>query len=291
VLIRVNVDNPGDRITEFGAGAKLYWARDNASATGAFTDASGSTALVATQTQYEIIDTTGAVGHYYRTRIGNTGGTSFDTWSDVFQAGAPGAYASIDALREFLQLPDFSRDNVLSDLLARVTDKITLSLGFDFFRHPAVTGTEIRTYDGDNRSWLHVTQGINSLTLVRLAVATGYTYSSLAATDWKLRMPVQAGGPYLSLELTGVASYPTIYTGHDTLELTGVFGYLTIPAAIEQATLMWAADLYRLGAGGGSPLSATGEEFGQARFIGGMPRFTWETVEEYRKLHQGALVA
>jgi hypothetical protein len=38
-------------------------------------------------------------------------------------------------------------------------------------------------------------------------------------------------------------------------------------------------------------LSATGDEFGQARFIGGMPRFTWETVEDYRSRHYGALVA
>lgn len=291
MLLRVNVDNPGDRITEFGAGAKLYWARDNTSPTGAFTDASGSTPLVATQTQYEIIDTTGAVGHYYRTRIGNTGGTVFDSWSDVFQAGAPTAYSTVDALREFLQLPDASRDNVLNDLLLRVTNKINLSLGFDFFRHPAVTGTEVRLYDGDNRSWLHVTQGIASLTLVRLAVATGQSLTSLVAADWVLRSPVQTGGPYLSLELTGVGSYSRLYWGHSTVELTGVFGYTAIPPAIEQATLMWAADLYRLGAGGGSPLSATGEEFGQARFIGGMPRFTWETVEEYRKLHNGALVA
>lgn len=294
MLLRINADNPGDKLTEFGAGAKLYWARDNASAAGAFTDASGNTALVATQTQYELLDSTGAVGYFYRTRIGNTGGTSFDTWSDVFQAGAPTAYATVDALREFLQLPDDSRDNVLSDLLRRVTvriNKFLSSAGFDFFRHPAVTGTEIRTYDGDNRNWLYVTQGITSLTLVRLATTTGATPASLAATDWKLRLPAQYDGPYLTLQLTGVAGYPYLYSGYDTVELTGVFGYTAIPDDVVQATLMWAADLYRLGAGGGTPLSATGEEFGQERFIGGMPRFTWETLEDYRKRHAGALVA
>lgn len=291
MLIRVNVDNPADKITEFGAGAKLYWARDNTSATGAFTDASGSTTLVAGQTQYEIIDTTGAVGHFYRTRIGNTGGTLFDSWSDVFQAGAPTAYATVDALREFLQLPNTDRDNVLADLLLRVTTKIDNSLGFDFFRHPAVTGTEVRTFDGDNRSWIHVRQGITSLTNVELAYITGGAYSVLAAADWVLRNPLNEGGPYLDLELTQIGAHTRIWAAYNALRLTGVFGYTSIPPDIEQATLMWCADLYRLGAGGGSPLSATGEEFGQERFIGGMPRFTWETLEDYRSRHNGALVA
>jgi len=297
VLLRVNVDNPGDKITEFGAGAKLYWARDTASPVGTFTSASGNVTLVATQTQYEIIDTTGAPGHYYRTRIGNTGGTLFDDWSPVFQAGAPDTYATVDALRELLRLPDDSRDNQLADLLRQVTAKINgpppYGLGFDFFRLPAVTGTEIRTYDGDNRSWLQVKEGIVSLTTAEIAPTTGSSYSALAAADWVLRSPVQAGGPYLAVELTGVGAYTRIWSGYNIIRLTGVFGYASIPDDIVRATLSWAADLYRLGAGGGSPLSATGEEFGgvETTFLGGMPRFTWETLESYRAKHNGALVA
>jgi len=298
VLLRINIDSPSDKLTEFGAGAKLYWSRDNTSAAGAFTSATGSVTLVSTQTQYEVVDGTGAVGHYYRTRIGNTGGTAFDTYAPVFQAGAPTAYATIDALRELLQLPSDSRDNLLSDLLLRVTDKINLSLGFDFFRHPAVSGTEIRLYDGDDGDTLTVEQGILSLTGIRVAGATGGTYSALAAADWRLRWPVQNGGPYLALDLTKTGNFPTWYSGYDTVELTGVFGYPAIPPAIEQATLYWAADLFRVGAYGGSQFgtsSAMGggvglEEFGQSRFAGGMPRITWETVEDYRARHRTWLV-
>lgn len=290
MLIRVNVDNPGDKITEFGAGAKLYWARDNTSATGAFTDASGSVTLVATQTQYEIIDGTGAVGSYYRTRIGNSAGTVFDAWSDVFQAGAPKAYATVDALRELLQLPDDSRDNLLADLLVRVSEKIDINLGFDFYRHPAVSGTEVRLVDHNGSDRLIYQPGIVSLSQVRTAAYTGGTFSILTSTDWHLRLPAGPGGepPYLAVRFGTYAPY-----GYDTVELTGVFGYPSIPAAIEQAALHWAADLYRVGAGGGIAGAGVGiEEFGLPRFLGGMPRIAWETLEDYRRRHtEGLLVA
>lgn len=291
MLLRINADNPSDKLTEFGAGAKLYWYRDNTSATGAFVDVTGSVALVSTQTQYEIVDGTGAVGHYYRTRIGNTGGTSFDTYSPVFQAGAPQTYASVDALRELLQLPDDSRDNLLSDLLLRVTDKITLSLGFDFFRHPAVTGTEIRTYDGDGSGTISEIQGFASVSQVRWTSVTSGTWTTAVAADHLLSSPVATGGPFLFLKVSDVGAIPYWYSGYATVEVTGVFGYLSIPSPIEMATLYWAADLYRIGATGGIVGSGVGlEEFGQPRFLGGMPRITWETVEDYRARHKTWLV-
>ena len=281
----IGVDDPADLLTGYGAGAKLRLER---AADSAFTTPVevATPTLVAGTTEYEVWDANGTPASYYRYRFSDTGGTSFSSYTVWGQPGAPRAYATVDALRELLQLPDDSRNNLLDDLLRRVTDKINLSLGFDFFRHPPVSGTDVRTYDGDDTGILTVTQGILSLTGVRIAGSTGATYASLATTDWKLRWPVQDGGPYLALELTAVGSYPTFYTGYDTVELTGVFGYPSIPPAIEQATLYWAADLYRLGAGGGSPLSATGEEFGATRFLGGMPRLTWETIEDYRARHK-----
>jgi hypothetical protein len=288
--IIVNVDDPADLLTGYGAGAKVRLERAADAAFTSPTEVSTQT-LVAGTTQYEFWDAAGTPASYYRYRISDTGGTTFSSYTVLGQPGAPTAYASVDALRELLRLPDDSRNNLLADLLVRVTDKINLSLGFDFFRHPAVSGTETRTFDGDDGTVLTVTQGILSLTTVRVAGTTGGDYSSLTTTDWKLRWPVQAGGPYLALELTGTGNFPAWYSGFDTVELTGVFGYPSIPPAIEQATLYWAADLYRLGAGGGSPLSATGEEFGQARFAGGMPRITWETLEDYRARHKTWVVA
>ncbi len=287
--LNVSVDDPTDLLALYGAGAKVRLERDTTSAFGSPVEVSTQTLVVGTTT-YEFFDPTGTDASWYRSRYSDSAGTLFGGYSDGFQAGAPTAYSTVDALREFLQLPDASRDNTLADLLLRVTTKINTSLGFDFFRHPGVSGTEVRLYDGDNGNMIRVPEGIVSLSLVRSASSTGGTYGSLTAADWRLRYPTQPGGPYTAVILTGVGAYRYWYAGFDTNELTGVFGYESVPEDIEQATLMWAADLYRLGAGGGSPLSATGEEFGQERFVGGMPRFTWETVEDYRKRHAGALV-
>jgi hypothetical protein len=280
VLIRVNVDNPADKITEFGAGAKLYWARDNTSATGAFSDATGNVALVATQTQYEIIDSTGAVGHYYRTRIGNTGGTSFDEWAPVFQAGAATAYATLDALREYLNPPDNSQDNLLSDLLADASAYLDTKIGRDFYRHPQITGTEIRTFNGSASSFLPVAAGMVSLTLVELATQTGGAYTSLAATDWALYpFELSPEASYSALVLSNVGNYPYWYSGIATVRLTGVFGSASVPAMIRKATLDLAREWYRQGPGGGGPVGVN--QFGTPIFGGGLPLSVKQAIDQY----------
>lgn len=282
MLIRVNVDNPGDKITEFGAGAKLYWARDNNSATGAFTDASGSTTLVATQTQYEIIDTTGAVGHWYRTRIGNTGATLFDEWSPPFQAGAASAYATLDALREYVQLPNNARDNLLSDLLVDASGYLDAKIGHDFYRHPAVASApdEVRTYDGTGGDTLIIRSGIIELTSVEVAAQTGGTYNTLTATDWVLGPPDKPStDPYWYIAVSNTGSYPYWYRGYNTIRLTGVFGWPSIPPMISKATLDLAREWYRQGPGGGGPVGIN--QFGTPIFGGGLPLSVKQAIDLY----------
>jgi hypothetical protein len=301
VLLRVSVDGVGDKITEFGAGAKLYWYRDNTSAAGTFTDATGNVTLVATQSQYEIVDSTGAVGHFYRTRVGNTGGTVFDTYGNVFQAGALSSYASVDDLREIVGVPDNSRDNLLSDLLLRCTVSITNALGWDFFRHPQVTGTEVRLYDagdyvqgsgggqGNSLYNIYEQQGIQPVPAptVRVAFRTNQNLISLASTEFFLRGQFEVGGPFHRLAVTDLpTSVPYFGRGFGTVEVTAAFGYASVPADIEQATLAWASDLYRLGPGGGIPSTAMGAtEGGFGSFVGGMPAFTYGVVHGYQERH------
>ncbi len=287
--IRQSVDAIDDVIATRGAGARIEIQRDTTSAFAAPTNLTPKV-LVAGQSQYEIYDPAGVTGNWYRTRLTTTTGTEPSDWV-AFRAGAPVTYATIDALRELLQLPDDSRDNLLSDLLLRVTDKINLSLGFDFFRHPAVSGTEVRTYDGDNTGTLAEQQGFSSVSQVRWTSGTGGTWTAAVAADHLLSGPVAPGGPFLFLKVSDVGAIPYFYRGYGTVEVTGVFGYLAIPPAIEMATLYWAADLYRIGASGGIVGSGVGlEELGQPRFLGGMPRITWETVEDYRARHKTWLV-
>lgn len=291
----INVDDPGDILTGYGAGAKLILERDTSPAFNAPTEV-GSIPITAEQSQYEQWDASGEPTHWYRSRYSDAVGANFSAYSDPFQGGEVRAYASVDSLRELLQLPDDSRDNLISDLLRRVTDKINLSLGFDFFRHPQVEGTETRYFDGGGSEVISLQQGFLEVTGITVASGTGATPVALDPTHHYLRSPVQNGGPYLELVLSDIAPHTHWYRGHRTVAVTGVFGYPSVPPAIEMATLYWAADLYRIGAYGGSQfgpglggstgMSAGLEEFGQPRFAGGMPRITWETVEDYRRRHK-----
>lgn len=291
VQLIVNVDDPDDLIAGYGAGALVRLERATSSA---FTDSLeiDTEPLVSGTTQYKFWDTAGTDAHWYRSRYSDSTGTTFSEYSDGFQPGSPHAYATVDSLRELLQLPDDSRDNVLSDLLVRVTDQINLTLGFDFFRHPAVSGTEVRTLHGDGSDTITFKQGIYSLTSVQIGTGTGAAYSALTSADWRLRWPLQDGGPYLALQLTGVGNYPIWYTGFDTVELTGVFGYPSIPPAIEQATLLWAAALFRFGSGG-HQTGASFEEFeidNRIRYAAGAPWGVKQTLDEYRAKHKGWMV-
>jgi hypothetical protein len=277
VLVRVNVDNPADKITEFGAGAKLYWYRDNTSATGPFTDATGFVALDPAQTQYEIIDSTGVEGHYYRTRVGNTGGTLFDAYAPVFQAGAKSAYATLDASRELLDFPDDTPNNVVSDLLIQASSLIEEKCGGRrFYRSPQVSGTEIRTYDSSDlyRNGTTLVEDIVSLTTVELAWLTGGSFTALAGTDWFL-YPARPdpGWPYTELRLSDVGSRYTFPAGYRVIRLTGVFGWPAIPPVVEAATREMAQELYWKSRGG----RQVGLEFGR------LPTFVDEAVRIYRR--------
>lgn len=278
MLIRVNVNNPGDKITEFGAGAKLYWARDNTSPIGTFSDGSGSVTLVASQTQYEIVDTSGAVGHYYRTRIGNTGGTLFDEWAPVFQAGAISAYATLDDLREYLRPPDDTDDNLLSDLLVDASEYINERCERDFYRHPQVSGTETRVLNGSGTRRLWVRPGIISLTSVELAGGTDETYSLLAAGDWGY-WPPDAEASYDALILSDVGVYEKWYTGIATVRLIGAFGWEEPPSMIKRATLDLARQRYQQAHGGAETLGVNA--FGTPILATGLPLSVREAIERY----------
>lgn len=257
LLLRVNVDAPDDVLRDYGAGAKLYWARDNTSSTGSFADASGSTAIVDGQSQYEIFDATGQDGHWYRTRVGDSGGTSFSAWDGPFQGGSLLAYATVDALREALELPDHSNDNYLADVLRRASAIIDAECGRDFYRHPQVSGTEVRTY--------HVTSvtdtiedDIISISQVEYAPATAEPYSILAS-GYVLVPSVVDNVPYDALVLTGLGAITQFEAGYATVRLTGVFGFETVPTIVEAATIQLAVETWAVEHGS----RTVGLEFGR----------------------------
>jgi hypothetical protein len=290
--IIVNVDDPDDLLVGYGAAAKVRLER---ATTSAFADATevATATIVSGQSQYEFWDSGGSASSWYRSRYSATGGAPFSEYSDGFQPGAPSTYASLDDLREMLRVPDDSRDNQLVDRLREVTRAINGELGFDLFRHPAVSGTEVRTYDGRHTGRVVEPAGITSVSAVRYADVSGAAYASLTAADWYLRWPVDTGGPYLSLALSDESVLDYWPRGFATIEVTGVFGYERVPDDIRMATLLWAADLYRVGSLGGNQSSAyTGGVSGGlpdfttgTRFVGDAPTFAWRTIQRYKQAH------
>lgn len=282
-LLRVNVDAPADKITEFGVGAKLYWYRDNTSATGSFADASGSVTLVGDpdpQTQYEIVDPTGQVGHWYRTRIGTSAGAPFDEYGPVFQGGATGAYATLDNLLEYVKPPNDEQNNLLSDLLVASSAWLDKKVHRDFYRHPQISGTETRTFDGTGSTRLFVRAGIVSLTTVSLAELSGGAYTALASSDWFLG-PDQPEDSYDYVQISDQSAYYTwpLARGYRTWQLTGVFGFATIPEDVVKATLDIAREWYRQGPGGGGPVGLN--QFGTPLFLQGTPNIANDIVAAY----------
>lgn len=267
IRFNTNVDRADDDIRDYGAGARLYWARDNTSGTGTFTDAAGSQVLVPGQTAYETFDSTGLDGHWYRTRVGDSGGTTFSGWSPPFQAGAIGAYAEVVDLREELKLPDDSKDNLLADYLADASEMIDDLCGRDFYRHPQVSGTEIRTYDlaadADR-----IVDDILSVTLVEYSLDTGLAFTALAGTDWVLEPSGES--PFSVLRLAELGTVGTFYRGHGTVRVTGAFGFASVPRSVRRATLDLAKELYQTGPGG----RTVGIDFG---------RLPWSVQKVVRK--------
>ena len=286
--IIVNVDDPDDLITGYGAGAKVRIERATSSA---FADATEIAALtlVSGQTQYEYWDAAGLDTSWYRSRYSATGGAPFSGYSDGFQIGAPRTYATLDALREYIKLPDDRDDNLLTDLLRQATDYLTTKMRRDVFRHPPISGTETRLFNGAGSSELAIPVGLipGSVTTIRVAGGTGGDFTALVAADWAIPETspyVGVGGtietrPASYLDLTDIAGVDSWYKGFATAEITAAFGFPAIPSMVEKATLDLAREWYRQGPGGGGPVGVN--QYGTPLFAAGMPKTVADAIAEF----------
>ena len=186
--------------------------------------------------------------------------------SDAITAVAPALedekpamqYRAVQALRETLGLPDNSRDNLLADCLRRASDWIGAECNRDFYRHPQVTGTEVRTYHLGAAA-TYIRDDIISLTTVEYPLGTGQAYTVLTAANYTLDPATVDGVPFDALYLSDVGILSSFSAGYATVRLTGVFGYLSVPGLIEQATLDLAREMYQQGPGG----RTVGVDFGR----------------------------
>jgi hypothetical protein len=277
--IIVNVDDPDDLLVGYGAAAKVRLERDTTSAFGSPVEVATQT-IVSGTTQYEFWDSGGTSASWYRSRYSATAGAPFSEYSSPFQPGNPTAYATLDALREYLNVPDVSSDNVLSDLLEDASRHLDEKCGRDFLRHPGVSGTETRTFLTERGNLLEVRAGIVSLDTVELAPYTGAAYSTLAADDWTLwPTDPEPYHSYSGVALTDTGSYRYWYPALAGARLTGVFGFAQVPPLIRRATLDLAREWYRQGPGGGGPVGVN--QFGTPIFGAGEPKSVRDAIEEY----------
>jgi hypothetical protein len=193
-------------------------------------------------------------------------------------------------LRETMDLPDTSRDNLLLDYLQDATAMIDQACGRTFFRIPQVSGTvtfHVDIVDPYATSLLrasgsgYTVEGypLDIVSLTTLGYREGEsdsTYTNLTAGDTGYYLdsshPSEAGDvwPYQDVRLSPNGSITRWYGGKRAIEGVGVLGFPRVPRAVRRACLDLAREMYRQGPGGG-PSQVGINQFGVPVFLQGMP--------------------
>lgn len=278
--IPIQVDDPDDLLNtgEYGAGAVIRL-QTSATEAGVYADVTGTgstptIALVAGTTSYTGRDPNGTSTSWYRTRYENSGATRVSDWTTSFLAGALTAYATLEDLLELTPEATTLSDNLLTDLLVRASAHIDARCGRDFYRHPQVTGTEIRYFDGDGTDVLRVRERIVSIST--LETGDGTTFSTVTAGTYYL----------LPYNLAPGESYAAIYSetafpeGRRTVRITGAFGFSEVPEIIRSGTLALARLML------GTVLTASGSAMGGAEY-GPVPVPALLPLDTYRAIEWG----
>ncbi len=286
--ITINLtETAADLITGYGANAKLYL-DSVATQNGSYSNVS-STVLVSGTEQYEFWDTDGTSSTWYKSRVGNSGGTEYSDYSSPFQATSLLAYATLAELRRVLALgsSDTGHDAHLTDLLSDVSLDIDGKTGRRFYRSPQVTGTTTvyfdvlehsaslafatrgkGTTDGQNLDIISITnlyvRDSETESYVEVASGdTGYylqagTGPGIAGTDW----------PYEDVILSPAGSYGCFPTGYRAVKLIGVLGFPSVPGVVRRATVTEAAERFRQSVSGGAAPQGV-NQFGTPMFLTG----------------------
>ena len=276
-------ETAADLLVGYSAGAKLYL--DSASSEGGAYSNVNSEALVAGTEHIEFWDSSGTSATWYKSRAGNSGGSSYGAYSDPFQATSLEAYASLMDLRESMELPDESRDPYLLDLLRVATEQIDMACGRKFLRDPQVSGDTVWYVDivksGRNRlvgaSNGFTTTGVplDIISITTLGIRDDEfdsSYTTIAASDTGYYLDAgEPGFPFANVSLspagTDYTSFPVGYRG---VELVGTLGFSAIPEAVRNACLDMAREAYRQGPGGG-PAQVGTNTFGAPVYLTGFP--------------------
>lgn len=183
IHLEVLVADTGDLLDAqaYGAGALLRW--ESGPAVGGVYAEGGTLPLVAGVSLYDVWDSAGLIGTWYRTRISDAGGTTFSPYSTPFQTAVHGLYLSVDQFRAFQ--PTTLSDESLLILLDAAAQAIITALG----------------YSGETTEWLRGSMGpLLMLSRPALSVtAVVEDSTTLAINDYQL----SASGNVLRRTQTG----------------------------------------------------------------------------------------
>jgi len=176
------------------------------------------------------------------------------------------AYTSLAALKTHMGISDTNDDTALSAVATAVNAIIEDNIGFA----AADGGTAIRSYDGNGGDRLFVRGGLQGVTTLEVADATGGTFT--ATTDYVLKPYAHerpSGWPAWYVQLTDLASV-TFTSGYQTVRITPAtgWGFAAIPEELQRIADIMGTRMFQSRQTGETFVIGSGE-FGQAivRFL------------------------
>lgn len=158
-------------------------------------------------------------------------------------------YATVEELKSrFGGLSDTTDDLELRLAAEAISRGIDDHCNRHFWR-----GTATRTFEATSPYCVSVGDLVSVTTLKTDAAGDGTFETTWATTDYQLR-PVNAttgaeAWPYTEIRAVGTQMFPTWRSAlarDDRVQVVGVFGWPTLPAAVKQAALILAADVFQL---------------------------------------------
>ena len=202
-------------------------------------------------------------------------------------ATAIGAYATSAAVKTRMKRTDTADDTFIQTLCDQINGWIESPFGAG---RPIAPYTATYTFDGSDWRFggtvLVVKRGIRTVTTLKLASATGESYTTIASTDFYLRPPTQDrtnGAPATRIHISDVPAggFTNAELGFDTAEVAGDYGWDAIPDELKDVAETAVVRAFSARAGGQSDLIGN-DETGQplvSRFLSGDHR---RTIESYR---------
>ena len=176
------------------------------------------------------------------------------------------AYTSLAALKTHMGISDTNDDTALSAVATAVNAIIEDNIGFA----AADGGTAIRSYDGNGGDRLFVRGGLQGVTTLEVADATGGTFTT--TTDYVLKPYAHerpSGWPAWYVQLTDLASV-TFTSGYQTVRITPAtgWGFAAIPEELQRIADIMGTRMFQSRQTGETFVIGSGE-FGQAivRFL------------------------